>query len=255
MEKPHTIHRFLILTLLWSAVGCTSNAQHSIYPKTNEPIEIVSVQFDKWKKGEASFFEILAADVVWTVSGKSPVSGIYQGKTHFMERAVNPIIGKLKTPLKPEFISLTADSSFVWLHFKASAITQSDEIYENNYVWKMQLKDGKITNCTAFLDTHELTILMNNDKTTMNKTIEETIEETKDYIGMWVTADGHIRHELLPNNRYDEARGNRKSAYQGSYSISGNHIDYQDDTGFTADGEFRDGILYHAGMILHKEKN
>src|SRR5690606_703988 len=82
-----------------------------------------------------------------------------------------------------------------------------------------------------------------------------TIEKTKEYIGMWVTADGYIRHELLPGNRYDEARGSRKSAYQGSYRVTGNHIYYTDDTGFTADGEFRDGILYHAGMILYKEKN
>lgn len=34
------------------------------------------------------------------------------------------------------------------------------------------------------------------------------------YVGMWVTADGHIRQELLANGRYDEARGTRQSAYQ-----------------------------------------
>ncbi|MDO1450195.1 Atu4866 domain-containing protein [Rhodocytophaga aerolata] len=84
--------------------------------------------------------------------------------------------------------------------------------------------------------------------------METTIEQTKAYIGMWVTKDGYICHELLPNNRYDEARGNRKSAYQGSYTVTGNHIDYKDDTGFTADGEFSDGILYHAGMIFYKER-
>ena len=82
---------------------------------------------------------------------------------------------------------------------------------------------------------------------------EKTIEETKAYIGIWVTADRHIRHELLPDNRYDEDRGSRKSAYQGRYKVTGNHIDYKDDTGFTADGEFRNGILYHAGMVLYKE--
>lgn len=81
-----------------------------------------------------------------------------------------------------------------------------------------------------------------------------TKENTKDYLGMWVTADGHVRQELLPNGRYDEARGNRKSAYQGKYWIEGDHIDYKDDTGFTADGEFRDGVLYHGGMIFYKEK-
>ncbi|MDN4075273.1 Atu4866 domain-containing protein [Fictibacillus terranigra] len=74
------------------------------------------------------------------------------------------------------------------------------------------------------------------------------------YVGMWVTQDGYIRHELLPNGRYDEARGDRKSAYQGKYIITGDHIDYIDDKGFTADGDFREGILYHAGMILYREE-
>ncbi len=74
------------------------------------------------------------------------------------------------------------------------------------------------------------------------------------YVGMWVTKDGYIRHELLPNGRYDEARGQKQSAYQGSYTLTGNHIDYVDDTGFTADGEFRDGVLYHGGMVLYREE-
>jgi len=74
------------------------------------------------------------------------------------------------------------------------------------------------------------------------------------YVGVWVTADGYIRHELLPGGRYDEARGERSSAYQGSYTLTGDHIDYIDDTGFTADGEFRDGVLYHGGMVLRREQ-
>jgi hypothetical protein len=84
---------------------------------------------------------------------------------------------------------------------------------------------------------------------------QETMMTTDNhpYIGMWVTADGYIRHELLPGGRYDEARGKRKSAYQGRYVMTGNHIDYVDDTGFTADGDFIDGVLYHAGMVLHRE--
>lgn len=73
------------------------------------------------------------------------------------------------------------------------------------------------------------------------------------YLGMWVTDDGYIRHELLPNGRYDEARGTRKSAYQGRYWIKDDHIEYVDDTGFTADGDFRDGVLYHAGMVLRRK--
>lgn len=74
------------------------------------------------------------------------------------------------------------------------------------------------------------------------------------YVGMWVTADGHIRHELLPDGRYDEARGNRRSAYRGRYTVTGTHIDYVDDTGFTADGDFIDGVLHHAGMLLYRQR-
>jgi hypothetical protein len=75
------------------------------------------------------------------------------------------------------------------------------------------------------------------------------------YIGMWITADGHIRQELLANGRYDEARGQRKSAYQGRYEVAGNRINYWDDTGFTADGRFVTlDELHHGGMIFFREK-
>ncbi|WID97200.1 Atu4866 domain-containing protein [Bosea vestrisii] len=73
------------------------------------------------------------------------------------------------------------------------------------------------------------------------------------YVGLWVTADGHVRHNLLPNDRYDEARGNRESAYRGRYKVTGSYIEYWDDTGFTADGTFVDAdTLHHGGMILRR---
>ena len=73
------------------------------------------------------------------------------------------------------------------------------------------------------------------------------------YAGMWVTDDGYVRHQLLPNNRYDEARGKRESAYRGRYEVTGTHIEYWDDTGFTADGDFVDhNTLHHGGMILRR---
>lgn len=75
------------------------------------------------------------------------------------------------------------------------------------------------------------------------------------YAGMWVTPDGRIRHELLPNGRYDEARGTRESAYRGRYEVNGSRIEYWDDTGFSADGVFvSPDILHHGGMIFHRLK-
>ncbi|WP_234794799.1 Atu4866 domain-containing protein [Xaviernesmea oryzae] len=83
----------------------------------------------------------------------------------------------------------------------------------------------------------------------------ETQPQSHPYLGMWVTGDGRIRQELLPTGRYDEARGSRRSAYQGRYRVTGAHIDYWDDTGFTADGTFVDkDTLHHGGMIFYREK-
>ena len=74
---------------------------------------------------------------------------------------------------------------------------------------------------------------------------------THNYTGLWTTADGEIRQALLPNGRYVEARGHLGAAYQGTYRIEGTHIEYRDDTGFSADGDFVDGVLHHAGMIMY----
>lgn len=86
----------------------------------------------------------------------------------------------------------------------------------------------------------------------MDRQTIASAENTHPYVGMWMTADGYVRHNLLPNGRYDEARGNRESAYQGRYEVRGNKIFYWDDTGFTADGTFTDDVLHHGGMILYR---
>lgn len=85
------------------------------------------------------------------------------------------------------------------------------------------------------------------------KPTEPTSPQDHEFVGMWVTEDGRIRHNLLPNGRYDEARDGRESAYQGRYKVTGSIIQYWDDTGFYADGEFRNDVLYHAGMILYRQ--
>lgn len=74
------------------------------------------------------------------------------------------------------------------------------------------------------------------------------------YGGMWVTADNQIRHELLPNGRYVEARGNRERAYEGRYEIAGTHIEYWDNSGFAADGNFVEpDVLHHVEMVFYRK--
>ncbi len=75
------------------------------------------------------------------------------------------------------------------------------------------------------------------------------------YSGTWVAEDGYFRQHILPDGRYDEARGASDQARGGHYEIDGNVIDYWDDAGFTADGVFFDeNTLFHGGMIFRREK-
>ncbi|WP_414731257.1 Atu4866 domain-containing protein [Vineibacter terrae] len=73
------------------------------------------------------------------------------------------------------------------------------------------------------------------------------------FVGMWVTADGHIRLELRSDGRYDEARGTRKSAYTGRYTARGNDLHFVDDSGFTATGRVVDGVLTVGPDMFRRE--
>lgn len=72
------------------------------------------------------------------------------------------------------------------------------------------------------------------------------------YLGMWIDETDFLHQELTTEGRYDETRGGRPHAYQGRFWIEGKRIDYLDDLGFWAFGEFRGGVLHHAGYVLHR---
>ena len=79
--------------------------------------------------------------------------------------------------------------------------------------------------------------------TTTSRAQQESPMADQRFVGMWVTAGGHIRLELRSDGRYDEARGTRKSAYTGRYSVRGDDLHFVDDSGFTATGRVVDGTL------------
>ena len=70
------------------------------------------------------------------------------------------------------------------------------------------------------------------------------------HLGMWIDSTGFLHQELTADGRYDETRGGRPHAYQGSFWIAGDHIVYRDDLGFWAYGRFAAGVLHHAGYTL-----
>jgi hypothetical protein len=69
-------------------------------------------------------------------------------------------------------------------------------------------------------------------------------------VGVWIDENDFLHQELTADGRYDETRGGRPHAYEGRYWIDGDRIDYLDDLGFWAFGEFRGDELHHAGYAM-----
>jgi hypothetical protein len=53
--------------------------------------EIVREGFARWANGTGSFFDLLADDVEWTITGSSPISKTYTSRKQFLEKAIAPI--------------------------------------------------------------------------------------------------------------------------------------------------------------------
>lgn len=71
------------------------------------------------------------------------------------------------------------------------------------------------------------------------------------YSGEWVSPDQTVRQRLLPNHRYEERHGS--TVYRGTYRIRDQHIEYWDDAGFVADGDFVNGSLHQSGIVLVRD--
>jgi uncharacterized protein len=146
--------------ILLSSYFHEEDRQIDIPGESEQNKKLIQHAFNGWGNGTFNFFDLLDEDVVWTVAGRSPVSGTYVGKQDFMDRAVAPIHAKLSTKITPSLISVTAIKDQVWITWTGSAVTHDGSIYENHYAWLVTIKERKIVQATAFLDTYELTKLM-----------------------------------------------------------------------------------------------
>lgn len=121
---------------------------------------LVRQAFDNWKQGTGSLFDLLADDAVWVVAGVSPVSGTYETREDFLERAVRPITGRLATPITPEVRQIIAQGEHVVVLWDGTATAKTGDPYLNSYAWHLVMADGAVIRVTAFLDTWNLNELM-----------------------------------------------------------------------------------------------
>ncbi|WP_235998650.1 Atu4866 domain-containing protein [Qaidamihabitans albus] len=72
------------------------------------------------------------------------------------------------------------------------------------------------------------------------------------WAGAWTDPNRGMTQFLTSHGRYSETRGGRADAYTGRYWVHEDRITYLDDQGFWAFGQQVNGILHHAGYVLHR---
>jgi ketosteroid isomerase-like protein len=124
--------------------------------------QLVRDAFQPWESGESGpFFELIADDVRWTVIGSTPASGVFESKQALVDGAFGPLLDRLAGGLTTTFREVAADGDRVFLRFESEGITKSGIRYEQVYCWAMTMRDGRIIDIVACLDTELLARVLN----------------------------------------------------------------------------------------------
>ena len=116
--------------------------------------KIVENAVAMWKAGDgAAIFRILADDVKWTVIGTTEISGLYNGRQDFIDRALKPLGARIDGLITPEIVDIIAEGDRVVLQWNGTGRMIDGSTYHNQYSWVMRVRDGKVVEGTAYLDT------------------------------------------------------------------------------------------------------
>lgn len=121
--------------------------------------ELVRQGFEKWAAGTGGVFDLLAEDMVWTITGKSPIAKVYTSKAQFIQEAIDPLNRRLAKKIVPTLKGLYADGDMVVALWDGVATAKDGVAYNNTYSWYMEMKAGRIVRVVAFFESTDLTEL------------------------------------------------------------------------------------------------
>jgi uncharacterized protein len=153
------IFNLYIITIMTFTSNITGAQQNKSQQEINK--QIISDGFTQWANGTGNFFDLLAEDVVWTITGKSPISKTYSSRTQFITEAIIPLNQRLKEKIKPNVRAIYAEGDTVIVLWDGRATAKDGLPYNNTYSWYLTVKNGKIIVATAFFDTIDLAYIWN----------------------------------------------------------------------------------------------
>ncbi|MEA5503949.1 nuclear transport factor 2 family protein [Halotia wernerae UHCC 0503] len=119
----------------------------------------VQQSFDQWRNGTGSVFDLLAPDVIWTITGTGATAGTYRSRQALLDQVVSPTSARLSTPIVPTVRGIWADGDMVIVLWDGEATARDGRAYRNTYTWYFRMKDDQVIEAIAFLDMSKFTEL------------------------------------------------------------------------------------------------
>jgi len=140
----------LLLALLLACPVIASAQTRSATETRNHAL--VTEAFDAWSRGDGQVFDLLAADVVWTIKGSGPSAQTHRGRQAFLDDAVAPFAAALDAPLVPTVQRIWSDGDDVLIYWDGATALRDGTPYRNSYLWVFTMRDGEVAEVIAFLD-------------------------------------------------------------------------------------------------------
>jgi ketosteroid isomerase-like protein len=159
---PFIFNRRVLLSVVFISVsvhfmGSLVAQNQKVMTKKNK--QLIEQGFAKWADGTGDFFDLLSSDVVWTITGKSPISKKYYSRIQLLDEAIAPLNARLSQLIVPRLLAIYADGDMVIALWEGRATAKDAVPYNNTYSWHMKMKKGKIIEVIAFFDTITLAAL------------------------------------------------------------------------------------------------
>ncbi len=103
------------------------------------------------------FFESMADDFCWTLTGTTKWSKTYSGKQAVIDKLIGPLRAKLEGRIRTTARRFIADGEFVVVEAQGNNRTKTGAAYNNTYCYVFRLEGGKLKEMTEYFDTELVT--------------------------------------------------------------------------------------------------
>jgi uncharacterized protein len=160
ITSPLRLTELIVMFFLISFLpfGTYAQVKNSNIMENNK--QLVREGFEKWANHSGSFFDLLADNLQWTITGSTPLSKTYHSKKQFMDEVINPLNDRLAKLIVPKVTGIYADGDMVTVLWDGKATAKDGKPYNATYCWNMELKNNKIVKVIAFLDGIEFADIM-----------------------------------------------------------------------------------------------